>query len=35
MNSGLWILILEGVVALAIAIFIVWWTWPKKKRDGD
>jgi len=35
MSSGVWILILEGAVALAIAIFIVWWTWPKKKRDGD
>jgi phosphate/sulfate permease len=25
-----WI-ILEAAVALAIGLFIVWWTWPKKK----
>jgi hypothetical protein len=25
-----WIL-LEAAVALAIGLFIVWWTWPKKK----
>jgi uncharacterized membrane protein YqiK len=28
-------LILEAVVALAILIFVVWWTWPKKPRDRD
>jgi len=33
MGSGFWIFILEGAIALAIAIFIVWWTLPKKKRD--
>jgi hypothetical protein len=26
---------LEVVLALAIAIGIVWWTLPKKKRSGD
>jgi hypothetical protein len=26
-----WIL-LEAAVALAIGLFIVWWTWPRKKR---
>jgi hypothetical protein len=31
-----WIL-LEAGVALAIGLFIVWWTWPKKRQDppGD
>ena len=28
-------LIVEAGVALAIGLFIVWWTWPKKPRDGD
>jgi hypothetical protein len=27
-----WIL-LEAGVALGIALFIVWWTWPKKRQD--
>lgn len=31
MQSGLWIFILEGVLALGLAAFIIWWTWPKKK----
>jgi hypothetical protein len=35
MGSGFWIFILEGLVALAIAILVVWWTLPKKKRDDD
>jgi len=35
MDSGFWIFILEGLVALAIAAFVVWWTLPKKKRDDD
>jgi hypothetical protein len=35
MRSGFWIFILEGLIALAIAVFIVWWTLPKKKRDDD
>jgi len=25
---------LEIAAALAIAIGIVWWTWPKKPKDG-
>jgi hypothetical protein len=33
-------LILEAAVALAILLFIVWWTWPRKpkppaERDPD
>jgi hypothetical protein len=35
MQSGFWIFILEGLAALAIAIFIVWWTLPKKKKKRD
>jgi len=35
MTSGFWIFVLEGLVALAIAILIVWWTLPKKRRDDD
>jgi hypothetical protein len=31
MESGFWIFIVEGVLALGLAVFIVWWTWPKKK----
>jgi cobalamin biosynthesis Mg chelatase CobN len=30
-ESGVWILVLEGVLALLILLGIVWWTWPKKK----
>jgi len=28
-------LLLEAGVALAILIFIVWWTWPRTPRDKD
>jgi len=31
----MWIFLLEAGVALAIAIFIVWWVWPKKDADRD
>jgi len=27
----MWLIYLELVVALALAVLIVWWTWPKKK----
>jgi len=30
----LW-LVFEAGVALAILVFIVWWTWPRPPRDGD
>jgi hypothetical protein len=33
--DGLWLLLLEAGVALALLFFIVWWTWPKRSRDGD
>ena len=29
-------LLLEAGVALALLLFIVWWTWPRgERRDGD
>ena len=29
-------LLLESGIALALLIFIVWWTWPRgKPRDGN
>jgi hypothetical protein len=31
-ESGLWIFILESVLALATLGFIVWWTLPRGKR---
>ena len=33
-TTTMWILFLEAAVALCIAIFIVWWTWPKNS-DRD
>jgi hypothetical protein len=30
--SRMWIIYLEVAVALAIAAFIVWFTWPRKKK---
>jgi len=30
--SKFWMFLLEGAIALAILIFIVWWTLPKKKK---
>jgi hypothetical protein len=34
-SSGLWILLLEAGVALALLAFIVWWTLPGKPKSGD
>jgi len=31
----MWVIYLEVGVALGLAVFIVWWTWPKKKKDRD
>jgi hypothetical protein len=33
----MWVIYLEMGVALALAILIVWWTWPKRrdKPPGD
>jgi hypothetical protein len=27
-------MILELLAALALAVLIVWWTWPRKPKDG-
>jgi len=27
----MWLLLLEALLALGVLLFIVWWTWPKKK----
>ncbi|MFN0162588.1 MAG: hypothetical protein ACKVQQ_15255 [Burkholderiales bacterium] len=32
LEGGMWIILLEMLLALALAIFIVWWTWPKKPK---
>ena len=29
--DGLLLLLLEAGVALALLLFIVWWTWPRRK----
>jgi len=29
----MWIVILEMLVALALLVLIVWWTWPQKRKD--
>jgi hypothetical protein len=31
----MWVVYIEMLLALALAVFIVWWTWPRKKKDGD
>jgi hypothetical protein len=31
----MWVVYLEIGIALALAGFIVWWTLPKKRKDGD
>jgi hypothetical protein len=31
----MWVVYLEILLALALAVFIVWWTWPKKRKDRD
>ena len=32
---SMWVVYLEMGLVLALAVFIVWWTWPKKRRDDD
>jgi hypothetical protein len=34
MSSGLWIIVLEAGLALALVLALVWWTLPKKPRRG-
>jgi hypothetical protein len=32
----MWVVYLEIILALGLAAFIIWWTWPKKRpRDDD
>jgi len=31
--AAMWVIFLEMAVALAVLILIVWWTWPKKRKD--
>jgi len=33
--GGFWVFILEGVLTLVLAILIVWWTLPRKKKDDS
>jgi len=34
--NGFLLLLLEAAVALALLLFIVWWTWPRRKpRAGE
>lgn len=32
--DGFFLLLLEAAVALALLLFIVWWTWPRSKPPG-
>ncbi len=32
-ESGAWIIILESLVALAMAVLIVWWTVPRQTPE--
>jgi hypothetical protein len=31
----MWMLLLEAGVALALLLFIVWWTWPRRDDKDD
>jgi hypothetical protein len=31
----MWVIFIEMGVALALLVLIVWWTWPKKRRDDE
>lgn len=33
--DALLLLMLEALAAMALFIGIVWWTWPRKKRDRN
>jgi len=35
MSSGLWIILLEAGLALALLLALVWWTLPKKPEQRD
>ncbi len=29
-KPAMWILVLEALLALGLAGFIIWWTWPRR-----
>lgn len=31
----MWVIVLEMGLALALLVLIVWWTWPKKRTNGE
>jgi hypothetical protein len=31
----MWVVYLEVLTALGLAILIVWWTWPRKRKNSD
>jgi hypothetical protein len=31
----MWVVYIEILLALGLAAFIVWWTWPRNKKDKD
>jgi hypothetical protein len=31
----MWVVYVEILVALGLAVFIIWWTWPGKRKDDD
>jgi len=35
MSSGLWIILLEAGLALALLLALVWWTLPKRPRKTE
>lgn len=35
MSSGLWIILLEAGLALALLLALVWWTLPKRPKSGE
>ena len=34
-SDGLWIIYLEMLCAVGLAVFIVWWTMPRRKRSDE
>ncbi|HET7201472.1 MAG TPA: hypothetical protein VFI80_11735 [Burkholderiales bacterium] len=34
-SSGLWIILLEAGLALALLLALVWWTLPKRPKSGE
>jgi len=34
-SNGLWVILLEVLVALGLGVFIVWWTLPRRRPPED